>query len=344
MGHMLLLFVALLGLTTASVQAAVQSANDDTGLTQSADWRRRTVPEIQATLDQWRAEATRDASHGPGVAFGPKSFDSPGTLEESLRSAMTAIFPTTIDYLAAAKAPVIYDRELVSRIDGDGTLPESTRQYLLQSIGVDLARQQRFELGQAFLNAVDWPASLDPAGWLFYHGLCCHQLMNRDECLRSLRKLLLRPDDIPQRYASLAELMIRDIEPLKPDTLDEVARLMDDVRRRQNLYQTGKTVRRQEASVVKKLDKLIEELEQQRQSQQSAGSSSSGQPMQDSMRSAGGGEGSVQQKSLADGGSWGNLPPQQRAAALAVMTKNLPPHFRAVVEEYFRQLAREKRK
>jgi hypothetical protein len=138
--------------------------------------------------------------------------------------------------------------------------------------------------------------------------------------------------------------MIRDIESLQPDTLDEVARLMEDVRRRQSLYQAGRAVRRQGESVVNKLDKLIEELEQQSQSSSTSTPASGGQPMEDSRATGDRGEGTVQRRGLADGGSWGNVPPQERAAALAVMTQNLPPHFRTVVEEYFRQLAREKRK
>jgi hypothetical protein len=35
------------------------------------------------------------------------------------------------------------------------------------------------------------------------------------------------------------------------------------------------------------------------------------------------------------------LPPSRRAAALAEMTRDLPPHYREVIEEYFRQLARQ---
>ena len=36
-----------------------------------------------------------------------------------------------------------------------------------------------------------------------------------------------------------------------------------------------------------------------------------------------------------------SLPPEKRAAALAEMARDLPPHYREVIEEYFRQLARE---
>ena len=86
---------------------------------------------------------------------------------------------------------------------------------------------------------------------------------------------------------------------------------------------------------------MIEELEKKRKKQQQSASSAPSAPMDDSRRAGGGGSGEVQQKVQTDGGQWGNLPPRQRAAALAEMTKELPPHFRDVIEEYFRQLALE---
>ena len=62
--------------------------------------------------------------------------------------------------------------------------------------------------------------------------------------------------------------MQADIKPLKEDSLDEIARLMNDVERRLALGRTGKTVREKEQSIVDKLDKMIDKLEQQQQQQQ----------------------------------------------------------------------------
>jgi hypothetical protein len=67
---------------------------------------------------------------------------------------------------------------------------------------------------------------------------------------------------------TLARLMEADIKPLKVDSLDEIARLMEDVRRRLALARAGKAVRDEEDQIVAKLEKMIEELEKQRQEQQ----------------------------------------------------------------------------
>ena len=85
--------------------------------------------------------------------------------------------------------------------------------------------------------------------------------------------------------------MEADIKPLKDDSLDEIARLMDDIRRRLALARAGKVVRDEEEQVIAKLEKMIDELEKQRQaaaaeaaSRPIAAASQPNNPMQDSQR------------------------------------------------------------
>ncbi len=185
---------------------------------------------------------------------------------------------------------------------------------------------------------------LDPATLLFYHGIVQHQLLLKEKCVVTIKRLLEQSDQLPRRFAMVGKIVLADIAPLKADSMDEISRMMADIRRRQSLYRAGIKVRDQEQDVIKKLDKLIEELEQQKkkQQQQQSGNTMPTQPMQDSQSAAGQGSGAAQRKNQVDGGDWGNLPPAQRAAALAEMAKDLPPHYRAVIEEYFRKLARDK--
>jgi hypothetical protein len=119
---------------------------------------------------------------------------------------------------------------------------------------------------------------------------------------------------------------------------------MGDIRRRLNLARAGKKVRKQEDDVIAKLDKMIEELEKQRQQQQqqqSGGGNNPSQPMPDSMPGGGTGDGNVDPKRLASGRGWGNLPPKERQEALQQIGKDFPSHYREVIEEYFRKLARD---
>ena len=185
---------------------------------------------------------------------------------------------------------------------------------------------------------------VDPATLLFYQATGYHRLLAKDVCLQKITLLLENEDQLPRRYSTIANLMKADVGPLKPDSLDEVARLMADIRRRLKLGRAGTRVRKEEDDVIAKLDKMIEELEQQQQQQQSGsggGSSSSSSPAQDSSNLGGSGPGNVDNKSIKEGDDWGALPPRERQKALQQISKELPAHYREVIEEYFRKLARD---
>ena len=210
-----------------------------------------------------------------------------------------------------------------------------------------LAQHQFYDEALERMEAIHIDDVLAPATLLFYRGLMEHQLLKRDQCLETMNKLLEKRDSIPRRFAVVGQLMVSDIEPMKVDSLDEVARLMNDAGRRTGLNRSGKRVRDQEKVVIKKLDKLIEDLEQQQQQQQRKNQSSDGEaggegptkPLKASRVTGSDATGDVDKKSIKDGGQWGDLPPAKRAAALAEMSKEMPPHYRAVIEEYFRRLA-----
>ncbi len=185
---------------------------------------------------------------------------------------------------------------------------------------------------------------LVPATLLFYQSVAHHKLLQKDKCLAVLARLLANQSSLPRRYRDVAQLMAADLAPLQPDTLDEVARMMDDIRRRLDLGRAGKIVRQKEDEVIAKLDKMIEELERQLQQQQQQGAGGGTlqptQPAQDSVPLGGSGPGNVAQRDIGHGAGWGNLPPREREEALQEVTKNLPSHYRTVIEEYFRKLAR----
>ena len=101
--------------------------------------------------------------------------------------------------------------------------------------------------------------------------------------------------------------MEADIKPLKVDSLDEIARLMDDIKRRLKLARAGTRVRKEEDDVIAKLDKMIEEAEKQQQQQQQQQSGGAGQgqnqsssPAQDSSNLQGRGEGNVDPRRLGE--------------------------------------------
>lgn len=208
-----------------------------------------------------------------------------------------------------------------------------------------LVQNQMYDEAMMLFEQISLSRVLDPATLLFYKAVCQHQLIQKEDCLESANRLLENETRIPRRFAMLAKLMVADIGKLKEDSLDEVARLMNDIQRRQYLHRAGKRVRGQEEKVLEKLDGMIKQLQEQQQMMQQAKSSQQkapSKPMQDSQNSGGLGKGEAFEKAGLDGGAWGNLPAKDRAAALAEISKDLPPHYRTVIEEYFRRLALEK--
>ena len=137
--------------------------------------------------------------------------------------------------------------------------------------------------------------------------------------------------------------MEADLAPLKTDSLDEIARLMDSIRLELDHARAGTRVRDRQQEVLAKLDKMIKELEDKRKEAQ-ANSPSSGAPSSPAPDSKGGGPsgpGNVDQKDIGDTDGWGNLPPKRREKLMQQIFKDSPSHFREVWEAYSRKLARD---
>ncbi len=183
---------------------------------------------------------------------------------------------------------------------------------------------------------------VDPAALLFYQGVVHHRMLHRDEGLAAIERLLENESALPVRYASLAPLIQADLQALKEDSLDHIARRMDDIRRRLDLGRAGKKVRDVEDGVIASLDKLIDEMEKQ---QQAAAAKAGGRgarpitPMPDSRPAELKAPGDVAGKPIGDGRGWGDLPPRQRTEALQQISKEFPAHYRDMIEQYFRKLA-----
>ena len=223
----------------------------------------------------------------------------------------------------------------------DASEPAFLRNNLRLLFGQWLAQHRYYDEALATLDGLAPEDVVDPAALLFYQSTGHHRMPEKEKCLPLVAKLLENQELIPRRYAAVAELIKADLEPLKTDSLDEISRLMDEVQRRLDLKRAGKRVRDQEEEVVAKLDKLIKKLEQQQQAAAAAGSLAPSSPAQDSMPMGGKGPGNVDPKSIGTQSGWGNLPPKERQEALQQIGKDLPAHYREVIEAYFRRLARE---
>ncbi|QDT25860.1 hypothetical protein Enr10x_11580 [Gimesia panareensis] len=196
-------------------------------------------------------------------------------------------------------------------------------------------------------NTIQPDTLVDPAGYLFYKAACEHHLLQKEACEETLKQLLDRTQDLPERYRQLATLMQADLASLKEDSLDEISRKMSDVERRLDLGKSDKNTQKVEDEIIAALDKMIKKMEDQSKNSPSSGSGSgsSGSPEQGAEESRIKGStapGEVDKKKLANNGGWGTLPPKKQASAKNIINRNFPSHYRKAIEKYFKKLATEK--
>ena len=208
-----------------------------------------------------------------------------------------------------------------------------------------LAHQRLFDESLEQLSGLQPREVVDPASLLFYQAVAYHQLLDRDAGLEAIKQLLIGGDPCPDRYVAVARLMQADLKELEEDTLDHIARRMDDISRRLHLGQADQPVRKVEDGVVESLDKLLNKLEEQARQQQakraSGGQLQSSNPASESRIMGGKGPGKVDKKPIGDQQGWGNLPAKERQEAIQQIGRRFPSHYREAVEQYFKRLAKE---
>lgn len=207
-----------------------------------------------------------------------------------------------------------------------------------------LVHRQMFEEAYAVLEKGAVADVVDPASLLFHQAVCQHQLLMKKEGLATIEKLLKETVGAPVRYTSIATLMQYDLEALKADSLDEVARKMTDVERRLHLGRTGEKVQKKEDEIVATLDEMIKKIEEQQgggggSGQDGNNSNRSSSPAQDSRVKGSTAPGEVDKKKLKTDGGWGALPERDRAKARDLITRDFPAHYRQAIEEYTRKQA-----
>lgn len=195
------------------------------------------------------------------------------------------------------------------------------------------------------LERLDPRDVVDPAACLFFRAVCEHQLLRREAGLATLTVLLDHTLEVPAGYLNVAKLMRYELERLDEKSLDVVARLMRDSRRRLELGRAGKQVQDVQADIVARLDEMIDRLEEQSQESASAGEQPNNQspsPADESRVKGTTAPGEVDERVLGNRAGWGALPPQEEARAKNLINRNFPGHYRQAVEAYFKHLARKR--
>ena len=167
-------------------------------------------------------------------------------------------------------------------------------------------------------------------------------------------------EPLQRRHASLVFLMEEDIKHWKEGDLNDIERDMRKSADRLNNAQAGDKTQVVQKQIVDKLDKLIKEQEDKAAAAAAAANAPKGpdgkplpqppgaapgqqpnQPAADSVVMGGKGEGKVDEKKLRQyAENWGTLPPAQRAKVVEEITRDLPPKYKPMIDEYFKALNR----
>ncbi len=206
-----------------------------------------------------------------------------------------------------------------------------------------LAHRQMFEESLDVLEKTSIGDVVDPASLLFFKAVCQHHLLLKTEGLATIEQLLKNTEGVPVRYATVASLMQFDLEALREQSLDEVARKMTDVERRLGLGRTGQKVQKKEDEIIVTLDELIKKIEDQQGGGGGGGaggqSNRSSSPAQDSVIKGSTAPGKVDPKKFKNEKEWGDLPPRARAKAKDLIAREFPAHYRDAIDEFTKKAA-----
>jgi tetratricopeptide (TPR) repeat protein len=331
------------GLMMAAATSQSSLAGDD--LLQRASWEWPSVQKTREEIDRWVTTLELEDKQLETIDAIWNAAIEGGDLVEPVLDSIANAALASADFVKRCRAGKLASRAEFDELTQQA-LPPIVSNALRLLYGKSLAIHQLYNEAKEVLEPLAETESVGPATLLFYRAAVDYRVREFEEAEEQLAKLLERDAELPERYGTVANLMLADLKQLKPDSLDEIARIMDSITVRLEHGRAGTRVRDEEQEVIDKLSKMIEEKEKQlqqmmAQSGQGGGGNQPSAPMQDSQLPGGGGPGDVQNKKLREDSDWGNLPPKERKQALQQLGKEFPSHYRDVIEEYFRNLAKD---
>jgi len=229
------------------------------------------------------------------------------------------------------------------------------RANLALAFGRDLSSARVYEEALEALDSIQPEMVVEPSTYFFHKAVAEHALMKKDKATKTVFRMLDDVPDAPDRYKMLATIMLVDMMGWKKDEKDlgNIVKLMDNSERRLDLNRPGKITQDIQKKIVFRLDELIKEKENQAKGGQGNGGNCPGggkpgqgpgganpsSPMQDSNPGGGSGPGNVlEQKIKHYQDNWGKMPEHERARAIQELTRDLPPRYSKVIEDYFKSL------
>jgi len=333
--------------TQGLLDTVVSDAQSPGASVKESEWKTPSAASVKSKVMDWLEEKKVDAA-ARAKAGEIWAQASPQAPEEELLASLAATF-ALVD-VNSEKLIVLCSQPRGSLVLSDQAWlsDPQTPLFVAHNMRLFYARwlvqELLFEEARGQISGLEPSDVVAPATLLFYQSVVYHKLLEKESGLKTLEQLLDQAEMSPRRYVSVARLMQDDLNGLKQDSLDHIARRMDDIRRRLDLGRTGPKVRQVEDGVIESLDELIKKIEEQQQQQQSNSAGNTlrpSHPAQDSVPMGGKGPGDVTKRDIGSQSDWGDLPPKEREEALQQIGRDFPSHYRDVIEQYFKILASE---
>ncbi len=171
--------------------------------------------------------------------------------------------PDARKLLDEARDPASAAPTEVPAVVKDRKLPAFFRANLALAYGKALANRRVYEEALEVFDAVRPEEVVDPATLLFHKAVAEHSLTKAREASNTIVRLLDDVPDAPERYKTVAALMVFDMMTGKDKDLGSIARKMDNIERRLDLSRGGPKTQKLQKEVVARLDELIKEMENQ---------------------------------------------------------------------------------
>jgi hypothetical protein len=125
-----------------------------------------------------------------------------------------------------------------------------------------LVNRRVYEEALATLQLFGADQVVDPAAFLFHRAVCEHQMRQKADATKSILRLLEEARSVsPERYLTVATLMLLDMHTWKDKDLGDIAGKMANIERRLDIARGGPETQRQQREVLNRLDELIKKLE-----------------------------------------------------------------------------------
>jgi len=245
----------------------------------------------------------------------------------------------------------------VPALFSDAKKPLFFRANLALAYAKALSNRRVYEEGLETLSMFKAEDVVEPSSFLFHRAVAEHATLKKAEATKTIGRLLEDCNDAPERYKTLAWLMVDDMKAWKTEKdkdLGWVGRMMNNIERRLDLSRGGPTTQDMQKRVLLSLDEMIKKMEEEQQGQGQCQNPGQGQgkgtkpsknlqassPQKDSFGGDGGGPGNAENKKFKETSeNWGSMPAKDRAGALLDRARELPAKHRELVETYIKKLA-----